>query len=72
VTPVDYAALALVALTAFTGFRRGLAVGALSLGGLVAGAVVGARIGPQLLGEGSRWLPLAALGGAVVGAALGQ
>jgi S1-C subfamily serine protease len=72
VTPVDYAALALVALTAFTGFRRGLAVGALSLAGLVVGAVVGARLGPQLFGDGSRWLPLAALGGGVVGAALGQ
>jgi S1-C subfamily serine protease len=71
-TPVDWIALGLIALTAFSGFRRGLVASALSLGGLVAGAYVGSRVVPHLLhgGTGSPWTPLAALGGAVVGALL--
>ena len=45
--------------SALTGFRRGLLTGALSLAGLIAGAVVGARLAPGLLGRArrvtSRW-----------------
>ena len=73
-TPVDWIALVLIALTAFSGFRRGLVASALSLGGLVAGAYVGSRAAPHLLhgGAGSPWTPLAGLGGAVAGALLLQ
>ncbi|MGZ8716512.1 MAG: MarP family serine protease [Gaiellaceae bacterium] len=73
-TPVDWIALALIALTAFSGFRRGLVASALSLGGLVAGAYAGSRAAPHLLhgGAGSAWTPLAGLGGAVAGALLLQ
>jgi len=73
-TLVDWIALALIALTAFSGFRRGLVASALSLGGLVAGAYVGSRAVPHVLhgGSGSPWTPLAGLGGAVVGALLLQ
>ena len=73
-TPTDWIALGLIALTAFSGFRRGLVASALSLGGLVAGAYAGSRVAPHLLhgGAGSAWTPLAGLGGAVVGALLLQ
>jgi S1-C subfamily serine protease len=73
-TPVDWIALGLIALTAFSGFRRGLIASALSLGGLVVGAYVGSRALPHLLhgGTGSPWTPLAGLGGAVAGALLLQ
>ena len=73
-TTVDWIALGLIALTAFSGFRRGLVASALSLGGLVAGAYVGSRAAPHLLhgGASSAWTPLAGLGGAVAGALLLQ
>jgi uncharacterized membrane protein required for colicin V production len=73
-TPVDWIALGVIALTAFSGYRRGLIASALSLTGLVAGAYIGSRIAPRLLhgGASSAWTPLAALAGAVVGALLLQ
>ena len=73
-TLVDWIALGLIALTAFSGFRRGLVASVLSLAGLVAGAYVGSRIAPHLLhgGAGSAWTPLAGLAGAVAGALLLQ
>jgi S1-C subfamily serine protease len=57
-----------VALFAFLGFYRGLAVQGLSLGGLLLGAVVGSFVAPHLLSENSPWTPLAGLTGALVGA----
>jgi S1-C subfamily serine protease len=73
-TTVDWIALALIGLTAFSGLRRGLVGSALSLAGLVAGAYVGSRAAPHLLhgGAGSPWTPLAGLAGAVAGAVLLQ
>jgi uncharacterized membrane protein required for colicin V production len=67
-TTLDWIIVALVALFGMAGFRRGFIVGALSLGGLVAGAIVGARVGPLLLPEGSRspYAPLFALAGALL------
>lgn len=70
---VDWIALALIALTALTGFRRGLVVGVFSFGGLVLGFYIGTRVGPSLVGDDrTRWLPLFAVGTAVVVAAFGQ
>ncbi len=71
---VDWVALGLILVSALAGFRRGLVVTALSLGGLVAGAYAGSRIAPHLLGDGSHsaWTPVAGLIGAVLGAALLQ
>jgi uncharacterized membrane protein required for colicin V production len=71
---VDWIALAVAALSALAGWRRGLVATALSLGGLVAGAYIGSRIAPQFLhrGSSSPYTPLAALAGAVVGAMLLQ
>lgn len=69
-TTVDWIALVVVAVAALSGLRKGLIGSALSLVGIVAGAMLGARLAPALLSGGSRspWTPLIALGGASVGA----
>jgi S1-C subfamily serine protease len=73
VTVLDLGALVVIAVTAFSGFRRGLVVGACSLGGLAAGAYGGARAAPHVLpGNTSVYPPLVVLAGAVVGAGIGQ
>src|SRR5262245_22821433 len=69
----DLIAIGLIALLAVKGFRRGFVVGVLSLGGLIVGAFVGAKLAPSLIGDSAgRYQPLVALGGAMVLAALGQ
>jgi len=72
VTRVDWIAVAVAALGALSGLRRGLIATALALGGLVAGGVIGARVGPHFLHGGTRspYTPAAALIGAIVGAVL--
>ena len=67
-TTLDWIIVALVALFGLAGLRRGFIVGALSLAGFVAGAILGARIGPLLLPDGSRspYAPLFALAGALL------
>ena len=70
---VDWIDIAVIVLTALMGFRRGLVVGVFSFGGLVLGFYLGTRVGPSLVGDDrARWLPLFAVGTAVVIAALGQ
>ncbi len=70
---VDLIALALIVLAALSGFRRGLVVGVFSLAGLALGAYLGAHFGPSLIGgDQARWLPLVALGGAMLLAGVGQ
>ncbi|HEV8461930.1 MAG TPA: CvpA family protein [Gaiellaceae bacterium] len=70
----DWIALVIVALFALSGLRRGLIGTVLSLGGLVAGAIIGARLAPHFLNDGSLspYTPAAALVGALIGAALLQ
>jgi uncharacterized membrane protein required for colicin V production len=72
VTRVDLLALVFVALAAFVGFRKGLIASALSLIGIVVGAVIGARLAPYLLAQGSSspYTPLVGLAGAAIGAVL--
>ncbi len=67
-TLVDWIAVVLVVLLALAGFRKGLLAGALSLAGVVVGAILGARLAPLLLSGGSRspYTPLVALAGAAV------
>lgn len=69
-TRIDLLALAVVAVSAVLGLRRGLVGSALSAAGIVAGAILGSRIAPHLLrgGEDSPYTPLVGLGGAVAGA----
>jgi S1-C subfamily serine protease len=70
VTKVDWLALAFVAVTALLGLKKGLIASALSVAGIVGGAIVGARLAPQLLtgGSNSPYTPLAGLAGAAFGA----
>jgi S1-C subfamily serine protease len=70
VTAVDVLALVLVVFAAVAGYRKGLIAGALSVAGIVLGAWIGSRVGPEFLrgGQASPYQPLAALAGAAVGA----
>lgn len=68
----DWISVAVIALLAVSGFRRGLLTGVLSLAGLIAGALVGARFAPEVVGDASPYVPLVALGGAAIGGMLGQ
>jgi uncharacterized membrane protein required for colicin V production len=74
VSRVDWIAVAVAALSALSGLKRGLVATALSLAGLALGAVLGARLAPHFLhnGASSPYTPLAALVGAAAGAALLQ
>lgn len=67
-TAIDWIIVALVALFAFFGYVRGFIVGALALGGFAAGALLGARVGPLILPDGSHspYAPLFALAGALL------
>jgi S1-C subfamily serine protease len=72
VTRVDWLALILIAFAAVVGYRKGLISSALSVAGIVVGAIVGARLAPHLLADGSAspYTPLVGLAGAAVGAVL--
>jgi S1-C subfamily serine protease len=74
VTLVDWIALAIVALAAFAGLRRGLILSGFSLAGLVLGAYAGSRVAQHFLSGGSSswWTGIAGLLGAIIGAALLQ
>ncbi|HEY7003279.1 MAG TPA: MarP family serine protease [Gaiellaceae bacterium] len=67
---VDLLVVVWVVLFALQGAYRGLVAQALSLTGLAIGALAGSWIAPKLLSEGSSWVSIASLAGAVVGAAL--
>jgi len=68
VTALDWIIVAFTVLMAVWGYMQGLVVGGLSLGGFIAGAFVGSRLGPLLLSGGSRspYAPLFTLVGAVI------
>ena len=67
---VDILVVLWVALFALQGAYRGLVAQALSLVGLALGALAGSWIAPKLLSEGSPWVSIASLVGAIIGAAL--
>ena len=73
-TRLDWIIVGFAAFTALMGYRRGLIRSALSLAGLVAGAVIGARVAPHVLsgGDGSRYTALIGLAGAFIGASVLQ
>jgi S1-C subfamily serine protease len=68
VTPLDWIIVGFTVLMAVWGYGQGLVVGALSLAGFAGGAILGSRLGPQLLEEGSQspYAPLSALVGALL------
>ena len=67
-TPLDWIIVAFTVLMAVWGYAQGLIVGALSLAGFAGGALLGSRLGPLLLEEGSAspYAPLFALIGAIL------
>lgn len=71
-TRLDYIIAGAVALMAVGGWRRGFLAGALSLAGFGLGAVLGSRVGPLVLDDGSRspYGPLFGLAGALALGAL--
>jgi S1-C subfamily serine protease len=72
VNTADWIAIGVVGLTALVGVRRGFVTGALSLAGLLTGALLGAQVAPKLIGEPSGYIALVALVGAAIGGMLGQ
>ena len=68
VTTLDWIIIAFTVLMAVWGYQQGLIAGALSLAGFAAGALIGSRLGPLLLEDGSHspYAPLFALLGAVM------
>ena len=71
-TRLDWILLGVVALAGLVGLRKGLLASLLAITGIVAGAVVGARIATVVLPDGahSPYAPLVGLAGAVIGAAV--
>lgn len=67
---VDVLVVLWVGLFALQGAYRGLVAQALSIVGLAIGALAGSWIAPKLLSEGSPWVSIASLVGAIIGAAL--
>ncbi len=67
-TTIDWVIVCFTFLLALWGFRQGLIVGALGLGGLAVGAVLGSRLAPVLLenGSNSAYAPMVALVGAML------
>jgi S1-C subfamily serine protease len=71
VTVLDWAIIAFTLALALWGYRQGLIVGALTLGGFAVGAFLGSRLGPLVLSRGhdSPYAPLCgAIGALLVGA----
>jgi S1-C subfamily serine protease len=67
-TTLDWVIVGFTVLMAGWGYLQGLLVGGLSLAGFVGGALLGSRVGPLLLEDGSAspYAPLAALVGALL------
>jgi uncharacterized membrane protein required for colicin V production len=70
VSVADWVVLGVVVLAGLYGLSRGLVRGALSLAGFAVGAYLGAKIAPAILDDGSPYIPLVALGGALLGGTL--
>ena len=62
----DWVVIVVIAISAFYGISTGFLRGAFSLAGFAIGAYVGARIAPLILSDGSAYVPVVALGGAVL------
>ncbi len=66
----DWVVIVVVALSGFYGIATGFLRGAFSLAGFAFGAYLGARLAPVILSDGSPYVPVVALGGAVLGGML--
>src|ERR1700754_3741432 len=72
VTVLDWAIVAFTIALGLWGYRQGLIVGALTLGGFAVGAFLGSRLGPFVLSQGSDspYAPLCGASGALLVGAL--
>jgi S1-C subfamily serine protease len=72
VTVLDWAIIAFTLALALWGYRQGLIVGVLTLGGFAVGAFLGSRLGPLVLSQGSDspYAPLCGAIGALLAGAL--
>jgi S1-C subfamily serine protease len=66
VSTADWVVLAVIAVSALYGLATGFLRGAFSLAGFAFGAYLGARIAPELLRDASPYVPLVALGSAIL------
>jgi len=66
VSTADWVVIAVVAISAFYGVGMGFLRGAFSLAGFAVGAYLGARLAPLILSDGSPYIPVVALGGAIL------
>jgi S1-C subfamily serine protease len=66
VSTTDWVVIAVVAIAGLYGISTGFLRGAFSLAGFAVGAYLGARIAPLILTEGSPYVPVIALAGAVL------
>ena len=62
----DWVVIAVVAVSGLYGISTGFLRGAFSLAGFAFGAYLGARLAPLILSDGSPYVPVVALGGAVL------
>jgi Trypsin-like peptidase domain/Colicin V production protein len=66
VSTADWVVIAVVAIAGLYGISTGFLRGAFSLAGFAVGAYLGARLAPQILSDGSPYVPVIALAGAVL------
>ena len=62
----DWVVLGVIAVSALYGLATGFLRGAFSLAGFALGAYLGARLAPELLRDASPYVPLVALGSAIL------
>jgi uncharacterized membrane protein required for colicin V production len=72
VSTADWVVIAVVALAGLYGISTGFLRGAFSLAGFAIGAYLGARLAPLILSDGSPYVPVVALSGAVLFGMLGR
>jgi uncharacterized membrane protein required for colicin V production len=66
VSTADWVVIAVIAIAGLYGISTGFLRGAFSLAGFAFGAYLGARLAPLILSDGSPYVPVVALGGAVL------
>jgi S1-C subfamily serine protease len=72
VSTADWVVIAVVAIAGLYGISTGFLRGAFSLAGFAVGAYLGARVAPLILSDGSPYIPVVALAGAVLFGMLGR
>jgi S1-C subfamily serine protease len=72
VSTADWVVIAVVAIAGLYGISTGFLRGAFSLAGFAVGAYLGARLAPLILTDGSPYVPVVALAGAVLFGMLGR